>query len=107
MLTNPLTSEMINKLRGSGESIEIKLNLEDLWSANTHNHDIDNISMLHVICRSIRESNPNQIVIGGQYMIDRLSILIDEDGDAYGTVYDQNGNRVGNLLLSHFKRTWK
>lgn len=61
------------------------------------------ISKLPVICRSVRESNPNQIIVDKAYMIDRFSIWIDRDGDSYGTVYDLHGNRVGIMLLSHFR----
>lgn len=64
--------------------------------------EMKNIAMLPVHCISIRESNPTQIVIGKQYEIDRLSIWIDRDGDAYGVVYDCMGNRVGEMLLKHF-----
>lgn len=61
------------------------------------------VHKLLVICRSIRKSNPNQIVVGRLYIIDKLSIYIDSDGDAYGTVYDQDENVVGQMLLSHFR----
>lgn len=62
-----------------------------------------NIAMLPVQCISIRESIPTQITIGQEYVIDRLTIWIDADGDAYGTVYDNAGNRVGDMLLKHFR----
>lgn len=110
MLPNqPLTPEMISELRRSGDScrIEIGLKAEDIWSADyTHKHDIDRfieISKLPVICRSIRESNPSQITVDKPYVIDRHSIWIDRDGDSYGTVYDLQGNRIGQMLLSHFR----
>lgn len=61
-----------------------------------------NIAMLPVRCISIRESVPTQITVGQEYVIDRLTIWIDTDGDAYGTVYDKSGNRVGDMLLKHF-----
>lgn len=61
-----------------------------------------NIAMLDVRCISERETNPAQIKIGEMYVIDRCTIWIDCDGDAYGTVYDKTGKRVGELLLSHF-----
>lgn len=43
-----------------------------------------------------------QIQKGDQYLLDRSSIWIDSDGDAYGMVYDLNHNYVGQLKLSHF-----
>lgn len=61
-----------------------------------------NIAMLPVRCISIRESNPTQITVGHGYIVDRLSIWMDADGDAYGVIYDCKGNRLGNMLLKHF-----
>ncbi len=61
-----------------------------------------NIAMLPVRCISIRESNPSQITVGEQYTIDRLSIYVDADGDAYGVVYDNKRGRIGEMLLKHF-----
>lgn len=61
-----------------------------------------NISMLPVRCISTRSSNLNSLIVGQQYTIDRLSIYIDGDGDAYGIVYDLMGKRIGNMLLKHF-----
>lgn len=58
--------------------------------------------MMPVICISVRTSMPNQISIGKYYMIDQSSIWIDGDGDAYGDVYE-NGSKIGQMLLSHFK----
>lgn len=58
--------------------------------------------MLPVHCISIRESNPTQIVEGQRYMVDRLTIWTDADGDAYGVVYDNDGNNLGQILLKHF-----
>lgn len=60
------------------------------------------ISILPVRCISIRDTVPEQVVVGQQYSIDRLSIWIDADGDAYGVVYDRIGNRVGEMQLKHF-----
>ena len=62
-----------------------------------------NIAFLPVICISIRESKPEQVKVGECYYIDRLTICFDRDGDAYGEVYDAMNNRVGNMLLSHFR----
>lgn len=63
---------------------------------------MNNIAMLDVRCISERKTNPGQITVGEAYVIDRCTIWIDRDGDAYGTVYDKSGKRVGELLLSHF-----
>ena len=38
-----------------------------------------------------------------EYYIDRFSIYIDPDGDAYGDTYDEHFRRIGNIKLSHFK----
>ena len=59
-------------------------------------------NMMLVTCISERETNKGQITIGKKYMIDRLSIWIDRDGDAYGEVFGMDGYRVGDMLLRHF-----
>ena len=62
------------------------------------------ITYLPVVCISIRKSMPDQVKVGNEYFIDRLSIWIDRDGDAYGVIYDaKNNERVGELMLSHFR----
>lgn len=61
------------------------------------------IAYLSVICISIRGSVPDQIKVDNEYMIDRLSIWIDREGDSYGTVYDAKNRRVGEMMLSHFR----
>ena len=61
-----------------------------------------NIAYLPVRCISAHEVSPDQICVGHEYIIDRLSIWIDCDGDAYGVVYDTNMNRIGQMKLSHF-----
>ena len=58
---------------------------------------------MKVICISERKSNFSQIEKGQFYKIDIQSIWIDSDGDAYGSVYDENGVFIGNMLLKHFK----
>jgi len=63
----------------------------------------NNIDYLPVICISIRESIPDQIKIDKEYIVDRLSIYLDMDGDAYGMVYDSSMKRIGNMKLSHFR----
>lgn len=62
----------------------------------------DNIAFLPVVCISERMSMANQIQVGSKYFLDRMTIWIDSDGDSYGIVYDDYGNRVGQLKLSHF-----
>ncbi len=57
---------------------------------------------MSVICISERKSMPGQIVVGERYTLDRQTIYIDSDGDAFGVFYDARRNRVGNLRLSHF-----
>ena len=100
----PSNQGMYSKLRRIGDSFKIELSPEDLWSDHTHNdNESKQISTIPVICRSTRESNPNQIIVDKPYMIDRFSIWIDHDGDSYGTVYDLRGNRIGQMLLSHFR----
>lgn len=61
------------------------------------------IAYLPVVCISEHVSVPDQIKVGSAYYIDRLSIWIDQDGDAYGVVYGDCKNRVGQLKLSHFR----
>lgn len=61
---------------------------------------------LHVICISKRDSLPNQLNVGDKYLIDRLTIWIDRDGDVYGFAYlDKNNSPeyIGQVKLSHFK----
>ena len=65
---------------------------------------IDKTMMMLVECISERETMPGQITVGEKYWIDRDSIFIDQDGDAYGTVYSTSeSKRIGVLKLSHFK----
>ena len=59
-------------------------------------------NMMDVVCIEKRESNINQIIEGDYYYIDRNSIWIDSDGDAYGEVYNDRGEDIGQLKLSHF-----
>lgn len=44
-----------------------------------------------------------QIQKGDQYLLDRSSIWIDSDGDAYGMFYNLQLFYVGQLKLSHFR----
>lgn len=61
-----------------------------------------NIAMLDVKCIKERLDFPFQIIKGERYILDRMTVWIDGDGDAYGVFYDMKGNRLGALLLSHF-----
>jgi len=58
--------------------------------------------LMKVICISNRLSFLQQIKKGDFYFIDRSSIWIDAEGDAYGKVYDLNEKLIGQMLLSHF-----
>ncbi len=60
-------------------------------------------NFLPVICRSPRVTCANQLKVGEHYYIDRNTLYIDRDGDAYATVLKEDGLEVGNMLLSHFK----
>lgn len=59
--------------------------------------------MREVICISIRESNPKQIEKGKRYLIDTHTLYSDTDGDWYVEVYDMDKNKIGGLLLNHFR----
>lgn len=56
---------------------------------------------MRVACINERQGY-KQIQKGDQYLLDRMSIWIDSDGDSYGMVYDLRNNYVGQLKLSHF-----
>lgn len=58
--------------------------------------------LLPVICRTPRVTYASQIRVGEKYYIDRTTLYIDIDGDAYATVLREDGSEVGNMLLSHF-----
>lgn len=59
--------------------------------------------MQTVICISIRESEPDQLVVGKKYNIDLSTAYGDCDGDWYANVYELDGTRVGEMLLKHFR----
>lgn len=59
--------------------------------------------MIIVECISIRESMPDQIKVGTKYKLDPATIEGDSDGDWYGTIYDMNVCKIGQLMLKHFK----
>ena len=66
-------------------------------------------TMMKVICISerkgkyIKNGKLSCIKKGEFYHIDRESIWIDCDGDAYGEVYSTNNDYIGQMLLSHFQ----
>lgn len=74
-------------------------------------------NMMKVICisnTSICTSNKMPLDIGQTYFIDRSSIYLDTDGDAFGVVHNaivdnaepegaRPGTIVGNLALKHFE----
>jgi hypothetical protein len=65
----------------------------------------NNIVPMQVTCLSERPGIPDQVREGNSYLIDRMSIWIDSDGDAYGVVYDMNHRRIGHMRLKHFMTT--
>lgn len=66
-------------------------------------------TMMNVICISadnyIKRENGMlyRIKKGNFYYINRESIWVDCDGDAYGKVYSTNNEYIGQMLLSHFQ----
>lgn len=65
--------------------------------------DADTVRLYtNVKCISTRKSKPNQIKIEETYILDRASIWIDIDGDAYGVIYSPDMERIGQLKLNHF-----
>lgn len=67
--------------------------------------EYSNIVPMQVMCLSERPGIPDQIREGNSYLIDRMSIWIDSDGDAYGVVYDMNHRLIGQRRLKHFMTT--
>lgn len=59
--------------------------------------------MMNVICIYKRPAHTVPIEEGKFYQIDRNSIWLDADGDAYGKVYDMSGKYIGEMMLLHFK----
>lgn len=57
---------------------------------------------MRVICINERPGY-KQVQKGEQYLLDRSSIWIDSDGDAYGMFYNLQHFYVGQLKLSHFR----
>lgn len=66
-------------------------------------------TMMKVICISpcnyIKRENGvfYRIKKGNFYYINRESIWIDSDGEAYGKVYSTNNDYIGQMLLSRFQ----
>ena len=62
------------------------------------------INAMEVICIKNRAKKLPQITEkGNKYFLDRASIYMDCDGDAYGTFYDCEGKRLGNFALKRFQ----
>ena len=66
-------------------------------------------TMMKVICISERKSKYiekgelSRIKKGEVYYVNRESIWVDCDGDAYGEVYSTNNEYIGQMLLNHFQ----
>ena len=63
-------------------------------------------TMMNVICISERTGGFTKICPikkGDFYCINKDSIWIDCDGDAYGEVYSTDNEYIGQMLLSHFQ----
>ena len=66
-------------------------------------------TMMKVICISERKSKYiekrelSRIKKGEVYYINKESIWVDCDGDAYGEVYSTDNEYIGQMLLSHFQ----
>lgn len=58
--------------------------------------------MMKVICISDRMPITNIIEKGEIYEIDRYSIWVDSDGDAYGSIY-KNGKQICQSKIAHFQ----
>lgn len=61
------------------------------------------VSLMPVICLDSGKF-PNQGKKGEKYFIDRMSIYMDYDGDAYGFLYEDNKaeNPMANVSLHRF-----
>lgn len=60
------------------------------------------MKFMPVQCISERKGY-NKLVIGNKYLLDRDSIYIDFEGDAFADVYeDENSRKIGMYQLSHF-----
>ncbi len=62
----------------------------------------NSVTFIPVICISERALRPGQIKIGKNYLIDRFSIWIDADGDAFADIFDEEQKYIGHLALSYF-----
>ena len=54
-----------------------------------------------VECKSIRRDFPEQIKLGKEYKLNRMSVFIDSDG-VYADIYDQQYMPIGTMNLKHF-----
>lgn len=55
-----------------------------------------------VECKCIRRDFLEQIKLGEEYKLNRMSLFIDSDGDAYADIYDQQYTPVGTMNLKNF-----
>ena len=56
----------------------------------------------YVQCITERETCPFQVRKGYEYVLDLKSVYIDSDGDAYGRIFNLNGECIGYMMLKHF-----
>lgn len=58
-----------------------------------------------VECIHVSEVFKGRVSVGSQYFIDRYSIYVDHDGDAFGVVYRVEGavQPIGTMYLNRFK----
>jgi hypothetical protein len=60
------------------------------------------MKFMSVQCISERKGY-NKLIVGNKYLLDRDSIYIDFEGDAFADVYeDENSRKIGMYQLSHF-----
>lgn len=56
-----------------------------------------------VECKSVRKIFPEQVKLGEEYKLNRMSLYIDSMGNVYADVYDQEYMPIGIINLKHFK----
>lgn len=55
-----------------------------------------------VKCVSVRGTFPDQIVLGERYRIDKGSLYIDNDGDAFANIYGFDYKFICCMNINHF-----
>ena len=63
------------------------------------------IILHNVCCINNREDRPKQLQSSDDYLLDLKSVYIDSEGDAHGSIYTQEGKKLGNMSLRHFRST--